>query len=125
MNDNKPSDELDELFDIALNAKQAAIDFASEAELFGDNAEVLRTSNFMLEDIKKKWQASLRAYIAQETPVLNISQFKAYFEANLLDGNDIHTDSKGTMLSAQEVYKVIVEYLTTTQRKAIADRWGE
>lgn len=38
--------------------------------------------------------------------------FKAYFEANLLDGNDIHLESKGTMLNAQNVYEVISEYLS-------------
>lgn len=46
---------------------------------------------------------------------LKIEKFQKYFEANLLDGNNIHTESKGTILSAQSVFEVVVEYITDVE----------
>lgn len=50
-----------------------------------------------------------------------VKDFKKYFEANLLDSNNIHTESKNTMLSAQYVYEVVSEYLPTLIAKARID----
>tara|TARA_B100001245_G_scaffold236593_1_gene228614 strand:- start:11472 stop:11831 length:360 start_codon:yes stop_codon:yes gene_type:complete len=43
--------------------------------------------------------------------------FKSYFEANFLDGDDVH-DCGGAMLSAEDVYEILAPYIAEQEAEA-------
>lgn len=49
-----------------------------------------------------------------------VGDFKSYFEANLLDGDKIG-DNGGAMLSADDVYEVLSEYVATHQQDLVGE----
>lgn len=53
-----------------------------------------------------------------EPPQYTSLDFKKYFEANLLDGEDVY-DCGETMLRADYVYEVIAEYVSEQQAKLL------
>lgn len=61
---HQPS-KLDDLIDAVINFKEASVDFAAEAELFGDNEAVLRTANVKLDHLKAKARAEIKALLEE------------------------------------------------------------
>jgi hypothetical protein len=73
---------IEDLLDAAINFKQASVDFAAEAELFGDNKAVLDTANARLDHLKAAAAAEIRRRIVEQRNEMN-AEFAVYLKKRL------------------------------------------
>lgn len=58
-------EEVDKLFNKALNAKQVAVETAQQAEPFASNEELLETANALLERLRQEFRDSIAVLLTK------------------------------------------------------------